>query len=334
MSQVKQKCELNDCNRAASTRCYCCNKSVCTRHFTEHIEAIRAQIDPLADTINTMAEKIRDLSTEQVKEASFAILSKWKSDTHQLVDEIFWKKIQEIEGLVEENKEKFTEHKTQQWEIIMKIQDEVRQLAEDGDATFEQIKMLKNKLADIERTLTSFRVNFLSINTQLPGQGLVTVSSNQSVSSKESVSSNSNFHAPAKQSNAGFGGSSISQGTPASHTPSASSFAFGTSTSTQSPFAQSPFGGFSCTTPATTANIISMFGRGIFPSALPLTTSTNTSFSFGTASGASTAPTTSIFGTTTITTTASNNSTGFGATPSFGAADGAIPYAPTIIYRK
>jgi hypothetical protein len=54
MSEVKKNCQLDGCSRAASTLCFCCNKNVCTRHFTEHIDAVQTQIDPLANEINTM----------------------------------------------------------------------------------------------------------------------------------------------------------------------------------------------------------------------------------------------------------------------------------------
>jgi hypothetical protein len=61
---------------------------------------------------------------------------------------------------------------------MMKIQDDVKQLVEDGDATLEQIQLLKNKLASVETSLTNFGKEFLSVNVRVFAQGLVTVSSN------------------------------------------------------------------------------------------------------------------------------------------------------------
>jgi hypothetical protein len=178
MSEAKKTCQLDGCKRAASTLCFCCKKNVCTRHFTEHIDAVKAQIDPLANEINSMVEKIQGLTIEQITETYFAELQQWKIDMHQLIDEIFLVKIKEVEDLIELNKNKFVEHKKQQSETIMKIQDEVKQLVEDGDATFEQIQLLKNQLATVETNLTSFRKDFLSVNARVFAQGLITVSSN------------------------------------------------------------------------------------------------------------------------------------------------------------
>jgi polyhydroxyalkanoate synthesis regulator phasin len=177
MSEAKQRCQLVGCTRAASTRCFCCNKNVCTRHFTEHIDAVKAQIDPLANDINTMVEKIQGLTIEQITEASFAELQQWRMDMHQLIDEIFSAKHKEIDDLIENNKNEFVEHKKQQSKTMVKIQDDVKQLAEDGDATFEQIQLLRNQLAAVEISLTTFRKDFLSINAKVFAQGLVTVSS-------------------------------------------------------------------------------------------------------------------------------------------------------------
>lgn len=178
MSKVKQICQMYGCHLAASTRCFCCNKNVCTRHFTEHIDAIKGQIDPLTNEINTMVEKIQGLTIEQITEASFAELQQWRIMMHQSVDEIFLTKTKEIEDLIQMNKNKFVEHKQQQSETVMKIQNDVRQLVEDGDATLAQIQLLKNQLASAETNLTSFRKTFLSVNARVSIQGLVTVSSN------------------------------------------------------------------------------------------------------------------------------------------------------------
>jgi hypothetical protein len=178
MSAAKKKCQLDGCNRAASAICLCCNKNVCTRHFMEHVDVVKAQIDPLANEINTMVEKIQDLTIEQITEPSFAQLQQWKTDMYQLIDEIFLTKKKEMEDLIETNKNKFVEHKKQQLETMMKIQDDIKQLVEDGDATFEQIQLLKNQLASVETSLTNFGKYFLSVNTKVFDKGLITVSSN------------------------------------------------------------------------------------------------------------------------------------------------------------
>ena len=176
MTEVK-RCQLNDCHRAASALCYCCQKSTCIQHFNQHIELLRAQIDPLADAVNTMVEKIQAMTVEQLTEVPFTKLNQWKCDMHQLIDQIFSDKHKEIEDVVENNRDTFLEHKIQQEDNIMKIQEEVKQLIEDGAATFHQIQSLKEQLAKIEASQMAFEKQFLSIHTQVSDHQFVTVSS-------------------------------------------------------------------------------------------------------------------------------------------------------------
>lgn len=178
MSEVKQKCQVDDCHRVPATYCYCCNKSICTRHFTEHVDAARAQIGPLSDAINIMVEKVQDLTIEQLTKTPLGKLNQWKSDMHQLIDEIFSSKSKEIEELVEKNKEKFTEHKIRQLDNVMKVQEDIKQFVEDDDVAFQQIKLLKKQLESIEENQMVFQKNFIVIDTRVFDYGSVIVSSN------------------------------------------------------------------------------------------------------------------------------------------------------------
>lgn len=176
MAEVK-RCQMNDCHRAASAFCYCCQKNTCTRHFNQHIDNLRAQIDPLADAVNSTVEKIDEMTLEQLTEAQFRKLDQWKCDMHQLINQIFLDKRKEIEDIVENSQENFFKHQIQQKDNVVKIQQEVKQLVEDGDATIQQIESLKKQLAKIEKNQTEFEIQFLSIYTQVFDPQFVTVSS-------------------------------------------------------------------------------------------------------------------------------------------------------------
>ena len=97
---------------------------------------------------------------------------------HRQIDEIFLTKTKEMEGLIATNKEKFIEHRKQQLERVVKIQDQVKQLVGDEDVTLEQIQSLKNQIATVQNNLASFEKGFLSVNIRESVQGMVTVSSN------------------------------------------------------------------------------------------------------------------------------------------------------------
>ena len=172
-------CLVDGCDRGASTNCFCCNKNVCTRHFMKHIDGVIAQIDPLANEINETVEKIQSLTIDQITKISFVELQQWRSNMHQLIDEIFLTKTKEMNDLTARNKKKFVEHKDQQLETILQMQNYVKQLVDDGDATYQQLELLKNQLATVQTNLIAFEMDFLSVNARVFfDQGLVTISSN------------------------------------------------------------------------------------------------------------------------------------------------------------
>ena len=189
MSRTAKRCQLDGCTRAASTKCYCCQKDVCTKHFLEHIETVKAQLDPLANETNEMLEKIQSLSLDKITESCFTQLQQWKNVMYQLIDEMFASKMKEMEELIAKHSEKFVEHQKQQLEKLKKIQDQVRQLVEDGDATADDIQSMKNQLASVQTNLTGFAKDYLSVNTKLLPQGLVTISSNLNKSTNVALQS-------------------------------------------------------------------------------------------------------------------------------------------------
>jgi hypothetical protein len=73
-----------------------CKKCVCSRYFTEHIDAAKAQIDLLVDEINSMIEKIQVLTIEQIMGKSFSEFHQWKVNMYQLIDEIILRKTKEM----------------------------------------------------------------------------------------------------------------------------------------------------------------------------------------------------------------------------------------------
>ncbi|CAF2136405.1 unnamed protein product [Rotaria magnacalcarata] len=163
-----------------------------TGHSSDYTAwAVRAQIDPLADEINRTVEKIQGLIIDHLTKTPRAQLDQWKAGMHQLVDDIYFEKSQEMDTLIEQNKEEFADHKKQHLEMIMKIQDDVKQLVEDGDATFEQVQLVKAQLINVEKAMGLFQENFICINAQISGRDLLKVRSNlnklQVIRAKSSV---------------------------------------------------------------------------------------------------------------------------------------------------
>ena len=170
-------CQLKDCGRGATANCLCCEKTICTKHFHEHIALMEAKINPLASEVNNTIERIQNLDAEKLAEPVYAELNQWQKDMHELIDDIHAMKAEEIAETLDANKEKFDEHKRKQLESTTKLRGEVKRVAEDGDVTFARIQSFEQQLKATETDLDYVEENFLSISMEDFPEELVAISS-------------------------------------------------------------------------------------------------------------------------------------------------------------
>ena len=106
---------------------------------------MKAKIDPLANEVNNTMESIQQLNVEQLSRPIFTQLNQWQKNMHELIDEIHAKKTKEIEEITNVNRGKFDEHRRAHLNTMMKLQEAVKQVAEDGDVNFEQIESFETR---------------------------------------------------------------------------------------------------------------------------------------------------------------------------------------------
>ncbi|CAF1087698.1 unnamed protein product [Didymodactylos carnosus] len=171
----KKQCQIQGCARSVATLCYCCQKNVCSKHFNDHIEAIKAQLHPLVDQINEVVEKIQNLKIEQLANKAYEDLDQWRADIHKLIDDIYSIKRKEIEQIVETNEASFVKHKSEQMDEIEKIKLDVEQLISEDDATVDQIEVLKSALQTTETNLATVQKQFIAVNIRVLDPDLVRI---------------------------------------------------------------------------------------------------------------------------------------------------------------
>ena len=177
MATAKANCEIVDCRRPAPAFCYCCLRNVCTVHFLEHIEQMKTKISPLSTEVTNTMANIQQLTVEQLCQPLFIQLKVWQAKMHASIDAIHVEKTKEIGEMMEVNKKKFDEHKGKQLETMIKLQEDVRQLDEDGYVTRERLESLQKQLEAIKSNLVAFEKSFISVETRVLGENLVTISS-------------------------------------------------------------------------------------------------------------------------------------------------------------
>ena len=148
------------------------------------MEQMKGKINPLTNDVNKTVERIQNLTIEKLFQSAYTGLNQWRSDMLKSIDDIYGKKMKEIEVIWRMNVWKFDEHKHKQLQTMMELQGGVKQLVDDGDVAFEQIKSFENQLRQIETDLLTFEKNFLSIDIQVLDEGLITISCKVNETSK------------------------------------------------------------------------------------------------------------------------------------------------------
>ena len=143
-------CEIESCQRISATHCYHCNKRVCRPHFNEHADQLMQELNPLADSINALGEKINSFCVKEYQQVILGKLTKWRDQCIKNVNEFYELKKEQVDLLFENNKEVFPQQTSGHHEKLVTLRNQTETLVTEGDVTYEQLQILKQKLSALE----------------------------------------------------------------------------------------------------------------------------------------------------------------------------------------
>ncbi|CAF0927909.1 unnamed protein product [Adineta steineri] len=143
-------CEIENCQRTSATFCHHCKKDVCRRHFIEHADQLVQELNPLADSINKLREKISSYGIKEYKQKELDKLIRWHDEAINNINDLFELKKQKLDLLFQDNEEIFLQQTTGHLEGINKLMNETANFVEESDVTFEQLQILKQQLHALE----------------------------------------------------------------------------------------------------------------------------------------------------------------------------------------
>ena len=137
---ASSKCSVDSCKRDFDMLCGHCQKNVCTKHYIEHVKLANDELCPLADRLNSL---INDVQQSTRRQDVLKELEQWRSDAHQQVDKICDETKQHVQQSVEIKLSK-------QQEKLHEIRQEVKELIDEGDASFKQIQKVKTAINECQ----------------------------------------------------------------------------------------------------------------------------------------------------------------------------------------
>ena len=143
-------CEIESCQRIPATLCNHCQKRVCRLHFDEHADQMVQELDPLADSINKLHEKVSAFRVKEYQQKELDKLVQWRDEAIQKINDLYELKKQKLALLVLDNEEVFLQQTTCLLEATNKLTKETAAFVEVADVTFEQLHILKRQLHVLE----------------------------------------------------------------------------------------------------------------------------------------------------------------------------------------
>ncbi len=166
---VLKPCEIKSCQRISATLCHHCNKNVCRRHFDDHADQLLQELNPLGDSLNELGQKINSFGVNEFKQQALNKLTKWHDESIQKINNLFELKRQKLDLLLQDNEELFLQRTINHSEEFNTLKNQTTALVQEGDVTFEQLQILKQKLSALQNSvnLTHTRLVYCDTNPLL-----------------------------------------------------------------------------------------------------------------------------------------------------------------------
>ncbi|UJR17559.1 hypothetical protein I4U23_004455 [Adineta vaga] len=137
----------------SATLCRHCSKNVCRRHFDEHADQIVQKLNPLADNINELNEKINSFTVKGYKQNIFDQLTQWRDEAIKQINDLYELKKQNLDLLLDDNEEVFAQQTIDHLETVNTLKNETASFINENDVTFEELNILKRRLRELEENV-------------------------------------------------------------------------------------------------------------------------------------------------------------------------------------
>ncbi|CAF0818044.1 unnamed protein product [Adineta steineri] len=154
---MPQLCVTDGCKYTSRVLCHCCNKNLCLEHLKQHNELINAQLNPLADDINTLSAQLITLNIDDITLNYREKLDQWRTNSFMKINELYEKKCEEIEKRCLKKIDLIQNG-------IEQIRSKISKLINEQEINIEDLEILKLNIYDIKRKFIQFKEKSMEIN--------------------------------------------------------------------------------------------------------------------------------------------------------------------------
>jgi hypothetical protein len=155
---MSQPCAATKCPRTSRGLCDCCQQNLCLQHLSEHNASLISQLNPLADEINALGDRLKSLNIEKITISGHKKLEQWRMECHQKIDRLFQQKSKELDQLVDGKVKK-------QQQKLVRIQSKVAALIGEQETTRQDIDSLISTIHHLKEQMNKIEDTCFNIDT-------------------------------------------------------------------------------------------------------------------------------------------------------------------------
>ncbi|CAF1627901.1 unnamed protein product, partial [Didymodactylos carnosus] len=126
---------------------------VCQNHLRTFEISLLSQLYPLADNIQELSNKLQHANIWKLSQNPLEILEQWKNECHNIINELYKRKVKEIQLYSQKFEKQILETIIKQQNRIDNIQQRISQLTNDGYVTKQQLSIVKQRIQEVEANI-------------------------------------------------------------------------------------------------------------------------------------------------------------------------------------
>ena len=154
---MSQPCAIPNCKRISRALCHCCHENLCREHFNEHADGLNNQLNPFADEINQLNDRLNHINVNNLVENLHEQLNHTRLDCYRRIDRYFDEKQQQLDEFI--NKKIHN-----QYEGINHLRTILNQLIQKADTTVDDLNSLSSTIQCLRREITQMEYKSININ--------------------------------------------------------------------------------------------------------------------------------------------------------------------------
>lgn len=156
---MSQPCAVDKCGRSSRALCHCCQQNLCRDHLIEHDDLLNSRLNPIADEVNQLNDKLNHLDINNLLVNAHEQLEKWRQEGYRKIDEFVNEKQRVLHESISSKVTKISEEITQ-------LKTCVGQLIKKQDTTVEDLRNLSSIINTVRQEIGKLEYKYVGLNVK------------------------------------------------------------------------------------------------------------------------------------------------------------------------